>query len=496
MKTIRLVILIISLLGYVETKPQGIIHNAENDNFLPIDDKLISSSIRHDYRFYDPFEWAHINSKHQKFAFNKNKNELVFTINRLGSTNSHEQLFYVLLDGAKIENFHIQEGYKGQKRRITDIDYISLPISSLGENIKDFIDIPGSTSQHLFKAFELGRKHWDKPIMVYVELKQDNFDEAMLSIVAKNPSNIQNIKEDLTRFVFSPVLKLTKLLGESTSNTIAFSRYKISYNSLKGDNIAIKPKKEMDLVYVNGGCFSMGSNSGKDNYLDWNKPEHKVCLDDFYISKNEITHEQFIDFLNKTNTNMTGIVNGKEYIDMDSKYCAIGYDNQFYFKGNKQIENKKCPVIEVSWYGAKAFAEWKGGRLPTEAEWEFCAKGGNKSVSTDYAGSEKLSTVGWYGGNSGNKIHPVGQKKANELGIFDMSGNVWEWCIDSFDPNFYKKSKTNNPVCHLKSQKKVIRGGSYLNPPDNCRVTYRKWSSLKKQTGSDYNTGFRVVIPD
>ncbi|MEO1652012.1 MAG: formylglycine-generating enzyme family protein, partial [Bacteroidota bacterium] len=126
---------------------------------------------------------------------------------------------------------------------------------------------------------------------------------------------------------------------------------------------------------------------------------------------------------------------------------------------------EKHPVIFVSWYGSKAYCEWKGGNLPSEAQWEYAAGGGVKSQGFQFSGSNDLDEVGWYEGNSGGKLHPVGQKKPNELGIYDMSGNVLEWCRDVYEEDFYRRpeARQRNPLNNNYgiSSRRVVRGGSW-----------------------------------
>jgi len=223
-----------------------------------------------------------------------------------------------------------------------------------------------------------------------------------------------------------------------------------------------------NLVYVQGGTFQMGSNDGGSH----EKLVHSVTVSNFYIGKYEVTHKEFIDFLNSTRVSSNGSYSGKEFIDMDDEYCAIGYRNgSFYFKESLYVKDIDCPVIEVTWYGADAYCNWAGGRLPTEAEWEYAARGGNKSKGYQYAGSNDIGSVAWYISNSGRKTHPAGGKQANELGIYDMSGNVWEWCNDWYGS--YNSGSQTNPSGPTSGSYRVYRGGSWYNRASDCRTAYR-----------------------
>jgi len=191
-----------------------------------------------------------------------------------------------------------------------------------------------------------------------------------------------------------------------------------------------------NMVWVEGGTFQMGSNSGVDD----EKPVHTVTVRGFWMGKYEVTQ---------------------------AEYRRVMGTNPSNFKCDD------CPVERVSWEDAAEYARRVGGRLPTEAEWEYAARGGNKSHGYRYSGSDTLDEVGWYDNNSGSETHPVGQKKPNELGLYDMSGNVKEWCADSYGSNYYSKSPVNNPQGPQSTWSRVLRGGSWSGSVNGCRVSYR-----------------------
>ncbi len=243
------------------------------------------------------------------------------------------------------------------------------------------------------------------------------------------------------------------------------------------------------MVFVKGGTFLMGSNNGEND----EQPVHSVTIDDFYIGKYEVTHKEYLEFLNVNDIDSNGSFNGQEYIDMDDDDCAIGNENgKFYFKGSHYTDGLNCPAIEVTWYGASAYCKWKGGRLPTEAEWEFASRGGIKSRGYEYSGSNRIGKVSWNSTNSRKKIHIVGTKQPNELGIYDMSGNVWEWCKDWYNENYYKNSSSRNPPERTSAAVRVGRGGSWGSVSSNMRSSNRHF--YPPSLSSDF-IGFRVVFP-
>ncbi|MBL7816926.1 MAG: SUMF1/EgtB/PvdO family nonheme iron enzyme [Saprospiraceae bacterium] len=223
----------------------------------------------------------------------------------------------------------------------------------------------------------------------------------------------------------------------------------------------IRTLYEPEMVLVKGGTFKMGSNDYTDE-----QPIHDVTLNDFYIGKYPVTQKQ---------------------------WQAIMGDNPSYFKG------ETLPVECVSWEDCQVFIKklnektGKTYRLPTEAEWEYAARGGNQSKGYTYSGSNDVKSVAWFTENSDSKTHPVGQKQANELGIYDMSGNVWEWCSDWYDENYYKNSPSQNPKGPSTGSFWVLRGGSWLYSVLNCRSSCR----LRNSPIIRYNDyGFRLARND
>ena len=226
----------------------------------------------------------------------------------------------------------------------------------------------------------------------------------------------------------------------------------------------------IEWVKVEAGEFQMGSDWGSNE-----KPVHKVYLDTYYISKYEVTVEQFSKYVaetgNVTVAEISGgfIWNGQKLVHNSDANWKSPYINQ---SGNH-------PVVQVSWVDANAFCKWlsrktgKTIRLPTEAEWEKAAKGGNNSRGYIYSGGNDVGTVAWYSGNAGGKTHPVGGKSANDLGIHDMTGNVWEWCADWYDKDYYSRSPSRNPAGPSSGSARVIRGGSYYVDFLGCRLALR-----------------------
>ena len=238
----------------------------------------------------------------------------------------------------------------------------------------------------------------------------------------------------------------------------------------------------MAFVRVPWGHFMMGSNFGYER----EKPVHEVCLDDFWMGQYPVTINGYRRFLLET-----GDTRG---VDLESEHCPINPDENFSIKENRFGRDGRRPMVEVSWEGAQAFAAWlrqasgKAVHLPTEAQWEYAARSGGRNES--YAGGNDLDELGWYYDNADGRTHPVGKKAPNRLGIYDMSGNVWEWCEDVFDRYAYSRSRAENPLVTSGSPYRAGRGGSWAYNNDSSRCTHR---SCLKPTTSYYTTGFRLV---
>lgn len=247
-----------------------------------------------------------------------------------------------------------------------------------------------------------------------------------------------------------------------------------------------------DLVRVDEGSFEMGCTFEQNNCdTDEEFPVHTVYINSFYISKHEIDNRKFVDFLNSINCNPDGSFNDQvygnvKYLEIEEEDCPI------YFNGIKfdVDEKENHPVNHVTWFGANAFANWASGRLPTEAEWEFAARGGAQGTAFEFSGSNNPDDVAWLNANSDGHTHKIGLKQENELGIHDMTGNVWEWCHDWWDKDYYSVSPDNNPQGPESGERRVIRGGSFYNVSLNSRVANRYYYS----PGTSRNfIGFRIV---
>ncbi|MBR4937095.1 MAG: formylglycine-generating enzyme family protein, partial [Bacteroidaceae bacterium] len=224
-------------------------------------------------------------------------------------------------------------------------------------------------------------------------------------------------------------------------------------------------KLAANMVYVEGGTFTMGATKEQgSDARDEEKPAHKVTLKGFYIGKYEVTQAEW--------------------------KAVMGENPSYHFKGDN------LPIENVSWDDCQEFIRklneltGKNFRLPTEAEWEYAARGGNKSRGYKYSGGNNVDDVAWYGGNSNYNTHPVGTKRANELGLYDMSGNVWEWCQDWYGS--YSSSAQTNPTGLGSGSKRVLRGDSWGGRAWRCRLSFRGGVNPDGRSGS---VGLRLVIP-
>jgi formylglycine-generating enzyme required for sulfatase activity len=223
----------------------------------------------------------------------------------------------------------------------------------------------------------------------------------------------------------------------------------------------------VNMVFVQGGRFTLGCTNEQGYDCEANeKPAHSVNLSSFSIGKYEVTQEE---------------------------WEAVMGNNPSHFS-----RCSKCPVENVSWNDIQGFIyalnlqTGRQFRLPTEAEWEYAARGGNRSGGHKYSGGDNIASVAWYAGNSGSRTHPVGQKAANALGLHDMTGNVWEWCDDWYGANYYGNSSGSNPRGPSSGTDCVLRGGCLYGIARVCRVSYRDYNTPDSR--GEYS-GFRLVSP-
>lgn len=235
---------------------------------------------------------------------------------------------------------------------------------------------------------------------------------------------------------------------------------------------------ELNMVRIAGGSFMMGCNSeGENSCYDDEKPLHQITLSGFSISKYEVTQGQW------------EAVMGTSVADQRDKV-----NTRYPLRG----EGPQYPMYYVSWEEVQEFIQKlnrvTGGnyRLPTEAEWEYAAAGGSMAQDHLYAGGHTLKAVGWFDENSEGATAPVGLKSPNELGLYDMSGNVWEWCSDWYSADYYSHCPAENPPGERNGKYRVRRGGSWNDSARSCRVTSRRSSKPDMRYG---NLGFRLVAP-
>ncbi len=222
---------------------------------------------------------------------------------------------------------------------------------------------------------------------------------------------------------------------------------------------------QKNMVRIEGGVLKMGvAVEGGQGATDDNTPLHEVKLSPYYICKYEVTEEEW------------QLVMGDNPSD----------------KSNGMMVSSSCPVDNISWMDCQEFVKKLTQltgipfRLPTEAEWEFAARGGEEDPSVQYAGKSEIEDCGWYVGNSSRIKHPVGTKGANSYGLYDMTGNVREWVKDFYEKDYYSRSPEQDPQGPSKGDRHVVRGGSFNNQDDACAVTYRSYAapdSKNKFTG-------------
>ena len=266
-------------------------------------------------------------------------------------------------------------------------------------------------------------------------------------------------------------------------------------------------KYGIEMAYVEGGTFMMGCTLEKLYCADEEKPARSVTLTrDFYIGKYEVTQKQWHEIMgidlrrqrDKVDGNLSIRGEGDDYpMYYVSWYDAVEFCNRLSeltglkpaYNIDKTAKDGENGIDNEGWL-VTLIPEANGYRLPTEAEWEYAARGGNKSRGYQFSGGDNAGEVAWYDGNSDAGTHPVGTKKANELGIHDMTGNVDEWVSDWYDFLYYANSPPRDPTGHAEGMNRAVRGGSWYIHARNARVSIRYGYGPGLRS---FNLGFRLA---
>ena len=298
-------------------------------------------------------------------------------------------------------------------------------------------------------------------------------EEGTVKLKASAPSDLQiRLSKEAVAAVSNANDVMQDIVSASSTSSSQSATTSSSFSSTSsvssGSNeisIPVKNGITIDMVKVEAGTFMMGATSEMQDPWDNEKPVHQVTLtNDYYMGKYEVTQ---------------------------ALWQVVMGSNPSYFKGDN------LPVECVSWDSCQVFINKLNSmtgrkfRLPTEAEWEYAARGGKKSLGNQYSGSNNISDVAWYDENSENKPHPVGMRQANELGLYDMTGNVWEWCQDRY--RSYVKSSQINPTGAVRGAWRMFRGGSWNTDMRNCRLSSR---IRTKYVYGDFDQGLRLVLSE
>jgi formylglycine-generating enzyme required for sulfatase activity len=307
----------------------------------------------------------------------------------------------------------------------------------------------------------------EKAMAIARKRRYQNVDEFLMALCGEHLQGADEEKEEI-----APIREEVTIIDESPASQESDATENEKTMLSNGNNVFVTEKQgnlcfhingvSLKMIKVDGGTFSMGAIFETDiDAYDDERPIHDVSLSDYYIGQTEVTQ---------------------------ALWQTVMGTNPSYFKG----DNK--PVDNVSWNDCQIFIErlnmmtGKNFRLPTEAEWEFAARGGNLSRGYKYSGSNYIDDIAWFDANSLGTTHDVAIKMPNEIGLFDMSGNVWEWCEDKY--NKYSGQTESNPTGPNSGFYRVVRGGSWNINARNCRASCRSISTPSNRC----NKGLRLVL--
>ena len=289
---------------------------------------------------------------------------------------------------------------------------------------------------------------------------------AVQNVPSCSKSGGELIAEDTTAADSLPIEQTSETVVPNTVFANGLKpRWSASVNATQRE---VLEKLVANMVKVEGGTFTMGDDNGEDD----EKPAHEVTLSGYYIGKYEVTQAEWEAVMGERPTS-----------DGDKWTSEYGLGGNY-------------PAYYISWNDCENFIRKLNDltglqfTLPTEAQWEYAARGGRNSRGYKYSGSNDIDSVAWYLENSVDETHLVGMKRANELGLYDMSGNVWEWCSDWYGKSYYSSSSRTDPTGPASGSGRVLRGGSWYSIATYCRVAYRDGSTVAYR----YSRGMRLAL--
>ena len=390
------------------------------------------------------------------------------------------------------DNCQGEEGYKISRKKDNELWVDEYAV--VGENIPEYIDrniIPNSEYRYIVKAY-------------YDELNS-NYIELSINTLINAPSNLQITQESVSsvrltwedNYQWEEGYKISRkkddeewvdeyaVVEENMQEYIddsleLYSVYRYRIKAYYQDNESTSLEVRIGLapenfIFISAGLFTMGY-SGGNGYSN-ELPVHEVAFSSYVIGKYEVTQAEYQALMGN---NPSYFLGSDKPVENVSWYDVVEYCNA------RSIEESLTPCYDTDDWSCDFSAN--GYRLPTEAEWEYAARGASNDPDYLYSGSDNIESVAWYSANSGSTTHTVGTKSPNSLGIYDMSGNVWEWCNDWYGD--YSSSVQSDPIGPATGSYRVIRGGSWGSSATHCRVAFR---SHYTPTLSYNSVGFRIV---
>ena len=269
-------------------------------------------------------------------------------------------------------------------------------------------------------------------------------------------------------FTFAVVVATASAAAAQLSSESSSKPAKAAATKPTPGQVRDNPVDGLKYVWIPAGSYMMGCSRGDNDCLADEKPSHQVTISKgFWIGQTEVAVGPYKRFAAATGRQMP---------------TAPKFDSGW--------TNDSMPIVHVTWYDAHDYCTWAGGRLPTEAEWEYAARGG--STEARYG---NLDEIAWYQAHSGHQTHDVAQKRANDFGLFDVLGNVWEWVNDWYDDKYYQNSPRQDPPGPANAQFRVLRGGAWDDGPRGVRVSHRGRSRPVGRSSNGFRCGGEVFNP-